>query len=109
MFNTAGIGPMKPLLEHAPEDFDTAAVKVNQYGVFYGIVAAGWMMRDPHPWCHPWMQRTRLERSMARQHMRRSLQTPVQIASTAAPLASDDAYAINGRVVMTDDGLGDFK
>ncbi|MCU0493086.1 MAG: glucose 1-dehydrogenase [Chloroflexaceae bacterium] len=45
MFNNAGIGLFKPLLEHEPEDFDRV-VKVNQYGVYYGILAAGRKMRD---------------------------------------------------------------
>ncbi|AZI44201.1 SDR family NAD(P)-dependent oxidoreductase [Deinococcus psychrotolerans] len=40
MFNNAGIGINKPLLDHEPADFDRV-VKVNQYGVFYGILAAG--------------------------------------------------------------------
>ena len=45
MFNNAGIGAHAPLLEHTAEQFDRV-VKVNQYGVFYGIVAAGRAMRD---------------------------------------------------------------
>ncbi len=45
MFNNAGIGVDKPLLDHDPADYDRV-VKVNQYGVFYGILAAGRKMRD---------------------------------------------------------------
>lgn len=40
MFNNAGTGHFAPLLEHEPEDYDRV-VKVNQYGVYYGILAAG--------------------------------------------------------------------
>ena len=40
MFNNAGIGVNKPLLEQTPDDFDIV-VRVNQHGVFYGILAAG--------------------------------------------------------------------
>lgn len=45
MFNNAGVGLMKPLLDQTPDAFDRV-VKVNQYGTFYGIVAAGRAMRD---------------------------------------------------------------
>jgi NAD(P)-dependent dehydrogenase (short-subunit alcohol dehydrogenase family) len=45
MFNNAGIGTFAPLLDHTPEQFDRV-VKVNQYGVFYGMVAAGRKMRE---------------------------------------------------------------
>jgi NAD(P)-dependent dehydrogenase (short-subunit alcohol dehydrogenase family) len=45
MFNNAGVGENAPLLEHTAAQFDRV-VKVNQYGVFYGIVAAGRAMRD---------------------------------------------------------------
>jgi len=45
MFNNAGIGAFAPLLDHTPEQFDRV-VKVNQYGVFYGMLAAGRKMRD---------------------------------------------------------------
>lgn len=45
MFNNAGIGAWAPLLEHTAEQFDRV-VRVNQHGVFYGIVAAGRAMRD---------------------------------------------------------------
>jgi NAD(P)-dependent dehydrogenase (short-subunit alcohol dehydrogenase family) len=45
MFNNAGIGLYKPLLEQEPDDYDKV-VRVNQYGVFYGILAAGRKMRE---------------------------------------------------------------
>ncbi|MDP9025646.1 MAG: SDR family oxidoreductase [Candidatus Eremiobacteraeota bacterium] len=45
MFNNAGIGAFAPLLDHTPEQFDLV-VKINQYGVFYGILAAAKKMRD---------------------------------------------------------------
>lgn len=44
MFNNAGMGAWSPLLEHTPEQFDRV-VKINQYGVFYGILAAAKKMR----------------------------------------------------------------
>ncbi len=41
MINNAGIAAPKPLLEHDPEqDFD-AVTRVNQNGVYYGILCAG--------------------------------------------------------------------
>jgi glucose 1-dehydrogenase len=45
MFNNAGIGEFADLLEHTPEQYDRV-IRVNQNGVFYGIVAAGRAMRD---------------------------------------------------------------
>ena len=45
IFNNAGIGINKPLLEHTPEDYD-AVVKINQYGVYYGILAAARKMKE---------------------------------------------------------------
>lgn len=45
MFNNAGTGVNKPLLQHEPEDYDKV-VKVNQYGVYYGILAAGRKMQQ---------------------------------------------------------------
>jgi NAD(P)-dependent dehydrogenase (short-subunit alcohol dehydrogenase family) len=45
MFNNAGIGALAPLLEHTPEMYDRV-VKVNQYGVFYGILAAARKMQE---------------------------------------------------------------
>jgi NAD(P)-dependent dehydrogenase (short-subunit alcohol dehydrogenase family) len=44
MFNNAGIGVGKPLLDWTPEDYDKI-IKVNQHGVFYGILAAGRAMK----------------------------------------------------------------
>lgn len=45
MFNNAGISGGAPLLQHEPEMFDRV-VKVNQYGVYYGILAAARKMKD---------------------------------------------------------------
>lgn len=44
MFNNAGIVVAKPLLEHEPEDFDRV-IRVNQHGVYYGILAAARVMQ----------------------------------------------------------------
>ncbi|MCH6267968.1 SDR family NAD(P)-dependent oxidoreductase [Neobacillus citreus] len=40
MFNNAGMNIAKPLLDFEPEEFDKV-LQVNQYGVYYGILAAG--------------------------------------------------------------------
>lgn len=45
MFNNAGTGHFAPLLEHDPKDYDRV-VRVNQYGVYYGILAAGRKMAE---------------------------------------------------------------
>lgn len=45
MFNNAGINIFNRLLDYKPEDYDKV-VKVNQYGVFYGIQAAGKKMSE---------------------------------------------------------------
>ena len=165
MFNNAGIGVNKPLLDHDPADYDRV-VKVNQYGVFHGILAAGRKMRDlethgviintasvfaflaspgvigyhaskgavkmmtqaaalelapygirvvavaPGGVDTPIIQGYKdagLSEMMANQQMRRKLQTPESIAEIVAFLASDAADAINGSVVMTDDGFAEFK
>ncbi len=50
-----------------------------------------------------------LTEMMANQQMRRKLQTPESIAEIVAFLTSDAADAINGSVVMTDDGFAEFK
>ena len=162
MFNNAGIGVNKPLLDHEPADYDRV-VKVNQYGVFYGILAAGRKMKTkgviintasvfafmaspgvigyhaskgavkmmtqaaalelapygirvvavaPGGTDTPIIQGYKdagLAEMMANQQMRRKLQTPESIAEIVAFLASDAADAINGSVVMTDDGFAEFK
>jgi glucose 1-dehydrogenase len=165
MFNNAGIGVYKPLLEHEPEDYDIV-VRVNQYGVYHGILAAGRKMRAlgsrgvivnaasvfsflgtpgvigyhaakgavkmmtqaaalelaehgirvvavaPGGVDTPMIQGYKdlgLGEKMARQHMRRSLMRPERIADVVALLASDEADAINGSVVMADDGWAEFK
>jgi NAD(P)-dependent dehydrogenase (short-subunit alcohol dehydrogenase family) len=45
MFNNAGTGHFAPLLEHDPKDYDRV-VRVNQHGVYYGILAAGRKMAE---------------------------------------------------------------
>ncbi|HKS69781.1 MAG TPA: SDR family oxidoreductase [Ktedonobacterales bacterium] len=165
MFNNAGTGVFKPLLEHEPEDYDRV-VKVNQYGVYYGILAAGRRMRDlgtpgviintasvfgvlashgvigyhaakgavkmmtqaaalelapfnirvvaiaPGGVDTPIIQGYKdagLDAVLARGQMRGKLLTPEQIADVVVLLASDDADAINGSMVMVDDGYAEFK
>ena len=166
MFNNAGIGHYAPLLEHEPGDYDRV-VKVNQYGVYYGILAAGRKMRDlsvtggvivntasvfsflaspgvigyqaakgavkmmtqaaalelapfgirviavaPGSVNTPIIQGYKdagLEELMAQAQMRRRLQEPEEIANAVALLVTEEAGAINGSVVMTDDGYAEFK
>ncbi len=165
MFNNAGIGVFKPLLEHEPEDFDKV-VRVNQYGVYYGILAAARKMSElgtagviintasvfsfmgtpgvigyhaakgavkmmtqaaalelapygirvvavaPGGVNTPIIQGYKdmgLAERMANQHMRKKLQEPEEIADVVALLASGEARAINGSVVMADDGWAEFK
>lgn len=165
MFNNAGIGINKPLLDHEPEDYDKV-VKVNQYGVYYGILAAGRKMKElsikgtiintasvfafmashgvigyqaakgavkmmtqaaalelarygirvvaiaPGGVNTPIIQGYKdagLAEHMAKQQMRGKLQEPEQIANVVAFLATDDADAINGSVIMVDDGFAEFK
>ncbi|MCY0901384.1 MAG: SDR family NAD(P)-dependent oxidoreductase [Firmicutes bacterium] len=165
MFNNAGIGRYKPLLEHEPEDFDVV-VRVNQYGVYYGILASARKMKElgvkgtiintasvfsfvaspgvigyhaakgavkmmtqaaalelgaygirvvaiaPGGVDTPIIQGYKdmgLADRMGRQHMRGKMQTPEQIANVVALLATPDADAINGSVVMVDDGLAEWK
>lgn len=45
MFNNAGIGISKPILDLQPEEYQKV-IRVNQDGVYHGIVAAGRKMRD---------------------------------------------------------------
>ena len=165
MFNNAGIGHYAPLLEHDPKDYDRV-VKVNQYGVYYGILAAGRKMRDlgvegvivntasvfsflaspgvfgyhaakgavkmmtqaaalelapfgirvvavaPGTVDTPIIQGYKdmgLKEVLARGQMRRKLLQPEEIADVVALLATDEASAINGSVVMADDGYAGFK
>lgn len=165
MFNNAGTGHYAPLLEHDPKDYDRV-VKVNQYGVYYGILAAGRKMRDlgvrgvivntasiysflasqgvmgyhaakgavkmmtqaaalelapfgirvvavaPGAVDTPIIQGYRdmgLGDVLANAQMRREIIPPEKIASVVALLATEDADAINGSVVMTDDGSAEFK
>lgn len=165
MFNNAGIGHFAPLLDQTPESYDKV-VKVNQYGVFYGILAAGRKMRDlgtagviintasvfallaspgvisyhaakaavklmsqaaalelapynirvvaiaPGGVDTPIIQGYKdmgMGEAIAKQQMRGRLQKPEEIANAVALLASDDANAINGSMVMVDDGYAEFK
>jgi glucose 1-dehydrogenase len=50
-----------------------------------------------------------LEELMAQAQMRRRLQEPEEIANAVALLVTEEAGAINGSVVMTDDGYAEFK
>lgn len=165
MFNNAGIGHFAPLLDQTPELYDKV-VKVNQYGVFYGILAAGRKMRElgthgviintasvfallasssvisyhaSKAAVKMMSQAAALElapyhirviaiapggvdtamiqgykdmglgEAIAKQQMRGSLLQPDAIANAVALLASDDANAINGSMVMVDDGYAEFK
>lgn len=46
IFNNAGIAGGKPLLEHDPEVDYAPMIRVDQDGVYYGILAAGRQFRD---------------------------------------------------------------
>jgi NAD(P)-dependent dehydrogenase (short-subunit alcohol dehydrogenase family) len=46
MFNNAGIAGGKPLLDHDPEVDYLPMIRVDQDGVYYGILAAGRQFRD---------------------------------------------------------------
>ena len=50
-----------------------------------------------------------LDRDLARRQMRRRMIAPEQVANVVLFLASDQADAINGTVVMVDDGYVSFK
>ena len=165
MFNNAGTGHFAPLLQHEPADYDRV-VKVNQYGVYYGILAAGRAMSArgikgvivntasvyafiasqgvfgylaakgavkmmtqaaalelapygirvvaiaPGAVDTPIIQGYKdmgLGGRLAKAQMRGQLQTPEQIAAAVTLLCTEDAQAINGSVVMTDDGAAEFK
>ncbi|KRE59631.1 SDR family NAD(P)-dependent oxidoreductase [Paenibacillus sp. Soil750] len=45
MFNNAGIGATAPLLQHSPEMYHKVT-RINQDGVYYGILAAGRKMQE---------------------------------------------------------------
>ncbi len=50
-----------------------------------------------------------LDRDLARRQMRRKMIAPEKVADVVLFLASDDADAINGTVVLVDDGYVSFK
>ncbi len=165
MFNNAGTGHFAPLLEHDPKDYDRV-VRVNQHGVYYGILAAGRKMAElgtrgvivntasvfaflgspgvigyhaskgavkmmtqaaalelaphgirviavaPGTVDTPIIQGYKdlgLEERLSRVQMRGKMLQPEQIANAVALLVTDEADAINGSVVMTDDGYASFK
>jgi NAD(P)-dependent dehydrogenase (short-subunit alcohol dehydrogenase family) len=165
MFNNAGIGHFAPLLQHEPKDYDRV-VQVNQYGVYYGILAAaramvahgtrgviintasvfGFLASQGVFGYHAskgavkmMTQAAALELApfgirvvgiapgtvdtpiiqgykdagllelLKRQQMRGQLQTPEQIAGVVVMLCTPYADAINGSVIMVDDGYTAFK
>lgn len=165
LFNNAGTVVHKPLLDHSPDDFE-AVVRVNQLGVFNGILAAARALRDRRmPGCiintvsvfayvatsgmigyhaakgavramtqaaalelaplgirvvgvapgaveTPLLDPARqagFDREIARRHMRRHLIDPGRVADVVLFLASPEADAINGTVVLVDDGYVAFK
>jgi glucose 1-dehydrogenase len=165
LFNNAGAVVHKPLLDHDPDDFD-AVVRVNQHGVFNGILAAGRALRDrrtsgciinmvsvfayvatsgmigyhaakgavramtqaaalelaplgirvvgvaPGAVDTTLLEPARLaglDREIARRHMRRRTIDPARVADVVLFLASPEADAINGTVVLVDDGYVSFK
>jgi glucose 1-dehydrogenase len=165
MFNNAGIGHFAPFLLHEPADYDRV-VKVNQYGVYYGILAAsramvatstkGVIINTASVFAYsaslgvfgyhaakaavrmmtqaaalelaafgirvvaiapggvdtPIIQGYKdmgLTDQLNAQQMRGKLLTPEQIAGVVVLLCSPDADAINGSVVMADDGYASFK
>jgi glucose 1-dehydrogenase len=165
MFNNAATGHMAPLLMHEPADYERV-VKVNQYGVYYGILAAARAMTRlgtkgviintssvlsfvasqavigyqaakgavtimtkvaalelapygirvvaiaPGGVDTAMIQGYKdlgLEQTLAQGQMRRQLQTPEQIADVVFLLCLDEATAINGSVVMSEDGFTSFK
>lgn len=165
MFNNAGIGEYASLLDHTIEQYHRV-IRVNQNGVFYGIVSAARKMRDfrikgtivnttsvfgslaspgvigyqaskaavrmmtqsaalelapygirvvavaPGTVDTPIIQGYKdfgLEPQMARSQMRGRILTPEQIANVVVWLCSPAADAVNGSVVMADDGFASFK
>ena len=165
LFNCAGTLVRKALLDHQPDDFDTV-VRVNQYGVFNGILAAARTLRARGTGgCIINMvsvfayvatsgiigyhaakgavramtqaaalelaplgirvigvapgavdtslfdaaRQTGMDREAARRHMRRRMIDPARVADVVLFLASPEADAINGTVVLVDDGYVAFK
>lgn len=165
MFNNAGIGGMKHLLDYDLADYERV-IGVNQNGVFYGMLAAGRKMRDlgikgviintasvfgylasqgtfsyqaskgavrmmtqtgalelsrygirvvgvaPGGVDTPIIQGYKdagLEEHMKAQQMRGELIRPEAIADAVYLLSLKEADAVNGSVVMLDDGFASFK
>lgn len=165
MFNNAGIGGRKHLLDYDLADYDRV-IGVNQNGVFYGMLAAGRKMRDlnikgviintasvfgylaskgtfayqaskgavrmmtqtgalelsrygirvigvaPGGVDTPIIQGYKdagLEEYMKAQQMRGELIRPEAIADAVYLLSLKEADALNGSVVMLDDGYASFK
>lgn len=165
MFNNAGIGGRKHLLDYDLADYDRV-IGVNQNGVFYGMLAAGRKMRDlgikgviintasvfgylaskgtfsyqaskgavrmmtqtgalelsrygirvvgvaPGGVDTPIIQGYKdagLEEHMKAQQMRGELIRPEAIADAVYLLSLKEADAVNGSVVMLDDGFASFK
>ncbi|WP_431026924.1 SDR family NAD(P)-dependent oxidoreductase [Lysinibacillus sp. LZ02] len=166
MFNNAGVGHYKPLLEHDPaEDFDKI-LQINTFGVYYGILAAARKMVElgvkgsiintasvyaymasegvfayhaskgsvvsmtqtaalelaPHgiqvTGIAPGRVKTPILEGykeiglweiLPREQMRKTFTEPEEIANVAAFLASEESNAVNGSIIMADDGFTQFK
>jgi glucose 1-dehydrogenase len=165
MFNNAGIGGRKHLLDYDLADYERV-IGVNQNGVFYGMLAAGRKMRDlgvkgviintasvfgylaskgtfsyqaskgavrmmtqtgalelspygirvvgvaPGSVDTPIIQGYKdagMEEYMKAQQMRGELIRPEAIADAVYLLSMKEADAVNGSVVMLDDGYASFK
>jgi NAD(P)-dependent dehydrogenase (short-subunit alcohol dehydrogenase family) len=165
LFNCAATLRRNGLLDHQPDDFDIV-VRVIQYGVFHGILAAARALRDrassgciinmvsvfaymatsgiigyhaakgavramtqaaalelaplgirvvgvaPGGVDTPLFdvaRQTGFEREAARRHMRRRMIDPARVADVVLFLASPEADAINGTIVLVDDGYVAFK
>jgi glucose 1-dehydrogenase len=82
-----------------------AALELARFGIRVVAVAPGAVDT-------PFIQGYRdagLERHLARRHMRGRILDPDQVAGVIAFLATPDADAVNGTVVMADDGYVAFK